>query len=327
MEWYGGGKIWLDNIVNAAIPNGAIDESTLVNVTDNVKFVRAHGLQGDNRYTTLLQNGKTASTANGVFKTYPYNFINNGNFAYPNLPPIRNLTGTATAIRTTQSVNGVNSSVMAVTLPSGQTTNEFEFIAFLGKEFGVNGAELSASIRCKSSTSSVSSVALELRNNSGTPLDGSSASKTSGVTSWFALNASGNPTQFGDSQSVLFVVTVTRSSAASSDTLYIDEVILVPREADGMAVMGPQDLDCGLTGSVTPTTAGGAWFYSTVDPGLQQAPSFRVIATPRYDVSQTAAEVQIEYLSGPDDGKFNVWCNRTGVIIDYHIFRLQHLAP
>lgn len=327
MEWYGGGRIWLDNVYNANIPNGAMDESNLVTVTDRVKFARAHGIQGDNRFATLLQNGQTASTANGVFKSYPYNMVSNGNFAYPNLPPIRNFTGTATTSRTTQSVNGTTSTVMAVTLPVGETTNRFGFIAYLGNEFGTNGAELSAAIRCKSSASTVSSVAVELRNNSGTTLVGTQASKSSGVTNWFSLNASGNPTQFGATVSVIFVVTVTRSSAAAADTLYIDEVVLAPRESDGLLTIGPQDADCGLTGVAVPIIAGGSWFYQTIDPGLQQSTSFRVVATPRFDSTFTATEVQIQYLTGPDDGKFNVWCSRTGVTIDYHIFRLQHLMP
>ncbi len=327
MEYFGDGKIWLDNVFNASLPNGAVSDSTLYNVTDRVSFVRGHGVQGDNRFSTLLQDGKTASTANGVFKTYPYNFISNGNMAYPGLPPLRNLTGTATAARTTQSVNGTTSSVMAVTLPIGETTNNFIFIAYLGNEFGTNGAELTASIRCKSSTADVASVALELRNNSGTALTGTSASKTSGVTSWFSLNAAGNPVQFGATTGVLFAVTVTRTTAASADILYIDELVLLPRESDGLSTMGAQDLDCGLTGTVTPTTASGSWFTEIVNPGLQQNTSFRVVATARYDGTQTAAEVQIQYLSGADDGKFTVWCNRTGVTIDYHIYRLQHLTP
>ena len=327
MEYFGEGKIWFDNIVNLYIPNGAINTNTLYNVTDNVKFIRGHGIQGDNRFSTLLQNGKTASTANGVFKSYPYNFISNGNMAYPGLPPLRNLTGTATAVRTTQSVNGTNSSVMAVTLPIGETTNEFIFIAYLGNEFGTNGAELAASIRCKSSTADVASVSIELRNNANTALTGTSATKTSELTNWFSLNASGNPVQFGSTIGVLFAVTVTRTTAAAADTLYIDELVLLPRESDGLSTMGAQDLDCGLTGTVTPTTASGSWFTEIVNPGLQQSTSFRVVATARYDGTQTAADVQIQYLGGADDGKFTVWCNRTGVTIDYHIFRLQHLAP
>ena len=327
MEYFGDGKIWLDNVFNANLPNGAVSDNTLYNVTDRVSFVRGHGIQGDNRFSTLLQDGKTASTANGVFKTYPYNFISNGNMAYPGLPPLRNATGTATAARTTQSVNGTTSSVMAVTLPIGETTNSFFFTAYLGNEFGTNGAELAASIRCKSSTADVASVALELRNNSGTTLTGTAAAKASGVTSWFSLNASGNPVQFGATTGVLFAVTVTRTTAASADTLYIDELVLLPRESDGLSTMSAQDLDCGLTGTATPTTATGGWFYETVTPGLQQNTSFRVVATPRFDGTYTAAEVQVQYLGGADDGKFNVWCNRTGVPIDYHIYRLQHLAP
>jgi hypothetical protein len=327
MEYFGEGKIWLDNVLNANLPNGAVSENTLYNVTDRVTFVRGHGIQGDDRFSTLLQDGKTASTANGVYKTYPYNFISNGNMAYPGLPPLRNATGTATAARTTQSVNGTTSSVMAVTLPIGETTNTFFFVTYLGNEFGTNGAELAASIRCKSSTSDVASVALSLRNNSGTLLTGTSASKTSGVTSWFSLNAAGNPVQFGATTSVVFSVTVTRTTAAAADTLYIDELVLLPRESDGLSTMGAQDLDCGLTGTVTPTTASGSWFSETVNPGLQQNTSFRVVATARYDGTQTAADVQIQYLGGADDGKFTVWCNRTGVTIDYHIYRLQHLAP
>jgi hypothetical protein len=247
--------------------------------------------------------------------------------AYPGLPPLRNLTGTATAVRTTQSVNGTNSSVMAVTLPIGETTNEFIFIAYLGNEFGTNGAELAASIRCKSSTADVASVSIELRNNANTALTGTSATKTSELTNWFSLNASGNPVQFGSTIGVLFAVTVTRTTAAAADTLYIDELVLLPRESDGLSTMGAQDLDCGLTGTVTPTTASGSWFTEIVNPGLQQSTSFRVVATARYDGTQTAADVQIQYLGGADDGKFTVWCNRTGVTIDYHIFRLQHLAP
>lgn len=327
MEYFGEGRIWLDNVVNVNIPNGAVTDNTLVNVTDNVKFARGHGIQGEDRFSTLLQNGKTASTANGVFKTYPYNFISNGNMAYPGLPPLRNFTGTATATRTTQSVNGITSSVMAVNLPIGETTNNFIFIAYLGNEFGTNGAELAASIRCKASTADVASVALDLKNNGSTTLVGSSAAKASGLTNWFALNASGNPVQYGATTAVLFSVTVTRTTAASADTLYIDELVLLPRESDGLSIMGAQDLDCGLTGTVTPTTASGGWFYATVSPGSQQNTSFRVVATARFDSTYTAAEVQVEYLGGADDGKFNIWCNRTGVTIDYHIYRLQHLAP
>jgi hypothetical protein len=327
MEWFGGGKIWLDNVYNANLPNGAMDESNLVTVTDRVNFVRGHGIQGDNRFSTLLQDGKTASTANGVFKTYPYNFISNGNLAYPGLPPLRNITGTATAARTTQSVNGTTSSVMAVTLPIGETTNTFFFTTYLGNEFGTNGAELAASIRCKSSTADVASVALQLRNNGGTTLTGTTAAKASGVTSWFSLNATGNPVQYGATTAVLFLVTVTRTTAAAADTLYIDELVLLPRESDGLSTMGAQDLDCGLTGTVTPTTAAGGWFYETVAPGLQQTFSYRVVATARFDGTYSAAEVQVQYLGGADDGKFNIWCNRTGVTIDYHIYRLQHLTP
>jgi len=248
--------------------------------------------------------------------------------AYPELPPIRNDIGTATAARTTQSVNGTASSVMAVTLPAGETTNTFFFTTYLGNEFGTNGADLTASIRCKSSTADVSSVAIELQNRNGNPLTGTNATKTSGVTDWFSLSASGNPVQFGATTAVLFVVTVTRATAATNDTLYIDELVLLPREADGLSMMGAQDLDCGLTGTVTPTTASGGWFYQTVAlPGSQQNTGYRVVATPRYDGTQTAVDMQIEYLTGPDDGKFNVWCSRTGVTVDYHIYRVQHLTP
>lgn len=326
MEWFGGGRIWLDNVYNANIPNGAMNESNLVTLTDRVTFVRGHGIQGDNRFANILQDGKTASTARGIFKTYPYNFISNGNFVYPNLPPIRNFTGTASTTRTTQAVDGVTSSVMAVNLPIGETTNVFSFLVYLGNEFGTNGAELAGAIRAKASTADVASISLQLKNNGGTQV-GTTAGKSSGLTNWFSLNVSGNPTQAGATAGCILEITVTRTTAAAADTLYLDEVILVPREADGVSMMGPQDLDCGLTGTVTPTTATGGWFYQTVAPGLQQSTSFRVVATPRFDGTYTAAEVQVEYLSGGDDGKFNIWCNRTGVTIDYHIYRLQHLAP
>lgn len=332
MEYFGEGKIWLDNVVNVSIPNGAVSESTLYNITDNAKFVRAHGVQGDNRFSTILQDGKTASTANGAFKTYPYNLINNGNMAYPILPPIRNATGTATATRTTQSVNGTNSSVMAVNLPIGETTNRFFFIAWLGNEFGTNGAELTASIRCKASSADIATVALDMRNNGGTVLSGYPANKSSGLTNWFALSFGANPTEYGATPACLVSVTVTRTTAAAADTLYIDEVILTPREAAGLTTMGPQDLDCGLTGSVVPTNPGGGspnpWYYETVTLGLQSGTeSYRVVATPRFDSAYTAANVQIAYLSGADEGKFNVWCDRSGVTIDYHVFRIQHRAP
>lgn len=327
MEYFGEGKIWLDNINNVYIPNGAVSDNTLYNVSDNVKFIRAQGIQGDNRFSTLLQNGKTASTANGVYKSYPFNLINNGNFAFPGLPPIRNSIGTATAARATEAINGTNSSVMAVTLPSTETTNEFYFISFLGHEFGTNGAEFTASIRCRASSSDIATVSLELRNNAGTALSGYPSNKNSGLTNWFALSFSGDPTEFGATEALLCVITVTRTTASSSDTLYIDEVILTPREAAGLTITGPQDIFCGLSGSVSPSTSSGGWYYTTVNPGLQQSTSYRVIATPRYDGSKTAAEVQIEYLTGGDDGKFNVWCNRSGVTVDYQILRLQHLTP
>ena len=124
-------------------------------------------------------------------------------------------------------------------------------------------------------------------------------------------------------------VEVTRTSAAADDTFYIDEIILTPREAAGLTVASPQDYDCGLTGSVTPTTSSGSWFFADVDPvvGSGSFGAFRVIATPRYDGTQTAAEVQIEYLGGANDGTFRVWCSRTGVTIDYRIMLVSHHAP
>jgi hypothetical protein len=328
MEYFGEGKIYLDNVTNVNIENPQNGNATFAGMSDRVTFARSKALVSDPRFASILQNvGR--STANGVFKKYPYNLISNGNMALPNLPLIRNTTGNATTARTTQTIDGSSQNVMAVTLPTGETSNVFFFEANLGAEYRP-GNRLCAGIRAKGSTSDITSVKLILQDGLANNIGFTNTVSGAGTTSWFNLADTGDTADVSVTNSALVKVEVTRTAASSDDTLYINEVILVPSSYAGEVLSGSSfDLETGLAGTVTPTTLASGWYYAEVNPNIGSGGlgDFRIIATPRFDGTYTAANVQIQYLSGADDGKFRVWCDRTGVVVDYRILLVKHFTP
>ena len=327
MENFGEGQIYLDNVTNVNIENPQ-GSNAFANISDNATFVRSKFIDTDPRFCSILQNvGR--STANGVFKKYPYNLISNGNMALPNLPPIINATGNATTVRTTQTIDGSSQNVMAVTLPTGETSNVFFFEARLGLEYRP-GNRLSAGIRAKGSTADITSVKLSLQDGLANNIGFTNTVSGAGTTSWFNLADTGNTAQFSVTNSALVKVEVTRTSAAADDTLFINEVILVPSSDAGEVLSGsPFDLETGLAGTATPTTLSSGWYYVEIDPGVGSgnAGDFRVVATPVFDGTYTTANVQIQYLSGADDGKFKIWCDRNNVVVDYRILLVKHFTP
>jgi hypothetical protein len=327
-EYFGQGKVYLDNVVNVNITNPRAGNDAFIEMSDRVSFVQSRSVATDPRFCSILQNvGR--STARGVFKKYPHNLISNGSMIFPGLPRIRNFTGTATTTRANQSIGGSSQRVMAVTLPIGETTNSFSLFANIGAEFEA-GVALSAGLRAKASSSDITKVKISLLNGNNDVLGLTDEVNGADALDWFNLADAGDYLASLSAEQVQLRVEVTRSSAASADTLWINEAIVAHREFAGEVVTGSAfDLETGLAGAVTPTISSGSWFYADVDPDLGSAGlgEIRVIATPRYDGTQTAAEVQIQYLTGADDRKFRVWCSRTGVTIDYRILLVNHYAP
>lgn len=327
-EYFGQGKVYLDNVINVNIENPRAGNDAFVEMSDRVSFVQSKSVATDPRFCSMLQNiGR--STARGVLKKYPHNLIGNGSMILPGLPIIRNFTGTATTARTNQTIGGSSQRVLAVTLPIGETTNTFSFNANIGAEFEA-GVALSAGLRAKASSSDITKVKISLLNGNNDPLGLTDEVTGADTLNWFNLADAGDYIASLASEQVQLRVEVTRSTAASANTLWINEAIIAHREFAGEIATGSAfDLEAGLAGVVTPSTSSGSWFYADVAPELGSTGfgDFRVVATPRYDGTQTAAEVQIQYLTGGDDGKFRVWCSRTGVSIDYRILLLKHYTP
>jgi hypothetical protein len=327
-EYFGQGKVYLDNVVNVNIENPRVGNDAFAEMSDRASFVQSRSVATDPRFCSMLQNvGR--STARGVLKKYPHNLISNGSMILPGLPRIRNFTGTATTARTNQTIGGSSQRVMAITLPIGETTNAFSFNANIGAEFEA-GVAFSAGLRAKASSADITKVKISLLNGNNDVLGLTDEVTGADVINWFNLADTGDYLSSLASEQVQLRVEITRSTAASSDTLWINEAIIAHREYAGEVVTGSAfDLETGLAGVVTPSTSSGAWFFAEVNPevGAFVSDAFRVIATPRYDGTQTAAEVQVQYLGGADDGKFRIWCNRTGVTIDYRILLLNHYTP
>jgi hypothetical protein len=327
-EYFGQGKVYLDNIVGVNFLNPRIGNDAFIPMSDNASFIRSQNVFSDPRFCSILQNvGR--STARGVLKKYPHNIISNGSMIWPGLPNIRNFTGNATVARTTQTIDGTDQQVMAVTLPTGETTNTFSFIANIGKEFEP-GVFLSSGIRAKGSAADITKVKILLLNGNNSQFGFTDEVTGSAVLSWFNLADAGEYLPSLASEVAQLRVEVTRSVASADDILYINEAIIAHAPYAGEVITGSAfDLETGLYGLATPSTSSGGWFFAEVNPQLGSFAdnSYRVIATPRYDGTNTAAEIQIQYLSGADDGKFRIWCNRTGVTVDYRILLTAHYTP
>jgi hypothetical protein len=316
MTYFGAGAIYLDYVSNVNFPD-IEPQRAYIWTGKNIKGWHAQSIACDTRLSTPLVEGRGRSSASRNLRTFPQNLIPNGDFLSQNLPVYTTTSNgsqpTLSFATTALEWEGVSrqARVLDITCPAGATSMSVTFNAVVppNSQFWGAGFSLGAIAHVKTSDGTFSQIATTIQSDA--PSAGGSATNpnviTSNLTDW---NVVGGEQGYNPSGSYIAVqLSFTRSSAGSAAHLYVEEIRLaVSGQAADFLTFAPMDLEVGLSGSATCSTADGGWFRVDLDSGYAAPENYNVVLTPEYDGTKTSTQLQVEKIAG--GGTFRVWSDK-----------------
>lgn len=320
MTHAGESNYWLDNV------NG-VDMTSLQPTRvypifgQHVRNVKGWYLNGLNTISTPIVPAMNRAIARSVYRTFPHNWIPNGNFALPGLAYHVVTNGSSTPFVYTAGIDSKDARTLKIVCPNGQVSVvvTWDVPVPSGAEYAAQSNVIAASVHGNASSSDFASVNVAIKDQAGGAIAG--ATQTTGLTSWHTLTAEANVNGNSAVVSLLRVVlTLTRTTGLGDQFYLIDEIALFDTVHAELMGLSPVDLEIGLSGTGTCTTLSGAWRVSDwIDTGYGDANYFNVNLTSIYDSAQTTTDLQLEKGTSGNAGKFRVWSNKNSAAFQYRI--------
>lgn len=320
------GKYWLQN-VNEVWMDDLEAKRAYIRLGANVVGLRSNAVSADPLYTDLIIPGVARNVGKKIHRLMPFNFIPNGDLSLSGTPYLSYGSGSSGNRTTYILADSSVVPILDVTLPGGQTSVTVSAYVQIpsGADYGLSNRNIQAALHAFGASADIASVSLQIYTNGGQSVI---TTKSSGLTSWFALNNNSNiNVNLSEVTYIRYDIIITRTTGTGDAHLYINQMLLADAEAGQIIPQAGQGLITGLSRSVTCSTSeGSGWYSATINTGYTSENYFNAIASPRY-AAISAVNTLTQKLTGGSAGQLKIWASANGAVVDVFILPLVTILP